>query len=311
MIQLTVIAESAKSLRLGFTPVEGARGYAFYVDGNRVSNTWDATKSQVVFGKPDAGEHTYSVVALTKLDEGDLKWPAVVPTPPPPTSGIKGFYDANSGQQAADWAKMTALGFNLLITAADDTRGLAAVKASGGKAWVSCGTWTGSGFSTTDAQAVALAKAAVASGVVAGFYIADEPANSPQNQALVKARSNLLKQAVPGIETIVAYFDAPSLADWRGTVDAFALDIYPARANWNMALIPELAAAADAAGMKYYGVVGADGATNYPMPTPARLQTMIDLWKATKQSGWVLYAVGAPGHVENRTDLLAVLKANR
>ena len=84
MIALTVVSETAKTLTVGWTPVSGASGYEFLVDGKRVSNTWDATTKQVKFGKPDAGEHTYSVLVLGKTDEGDLVWPAV--TPPPGSS---------------------------------------------------------------------------------------------------------------------------------------------------------------------------------------------------------------------------------
>lgn len=224
--------------------------------------------------------------------------------PPPPGFTVKGMYDANSGRQAADWPTIAALGFNLLITAADDTAGLAAVKKTGGKAWVSCGSWTGSGFSTTDAQAVAMAKTAVATGIVAGFYVADEPLYSAQNVALIKARSNLLKQACPGIETLIAYFDAASLPDWKGAVDAFALDIYPSRFGWDYALITKLAAAAAAAGLKYYGVTGAFSAPpTYPLPTDVQLKAMLDTWAKTKQSGHVVYVWPVP------SSLLAVLKA--
>lgn len=83
MITLTVVSETATTITVGWTPVVGAAGYEFLVDGTRVSNTWDATRSSVKFGKPYPGEHTYSVVVLGKTDEGDLVWPAV--TPPPPT----------------------------------------------------------------------------------------------------------------------------------------------------------------------------------------------------------------------------------
>lgn len=88
MIALTVLSETAKTLTVGWTPIEGSRGYAFYVDWKLLSNTWDATRSSIKFAKPDAGVHTYEVVALTLLDQGSLKWPAVTPPPPPPPSGF-------------------------------------------------------------------------------------------------------------------------------------------------------------------------------------------------------------------------------
>lgn len=85
MITLIVVSESARELVVSWAPVPNATGYVFYVDGKRVSNTWDPTIKQIVFGKPDAGEHTYEVVALTMLDLGSLQWPAAAP--PPPTDG--------------------------------------------------------------------------------------------------------------------------------------------------------------------------------------------------------------------------------
>lgn len=264
-----------------------------------LEQTTDPYPTWVRKGKPSSSHWAKAFALLAQIG-------AAIPPPPPPPSGftVKGIYDANSGKQASDWPTIAGLGFNLLITAADDTAGLAAVKKTGGKAWVSCGTWTGSGFTTTDTQAVAMAKQAVATGIVAGFYVADEPANSSQNIALIKARSNLLKQACPGIETLIAYFDAASLPDWKGAVDAFALDIYPSRFGWDYSLITKLAADADAAGLKYYGVTGAFGAPpTYPLPSPTELKAMLDTWARTNQSGYVIYVWPVP------SDLLAVLKA--
>ena len=79
MIPLTVLAETKTTLTVGWTPLRNATGYEFLVDSVRVSNTFDPTRSSVKFGKPSSGEHIYSVVALGKLDEGDLTWPAVTP----------------------------------------------------------------------------------------------------------------------------------------------------------------------------------------------------------------------------------------
>lgn len=81
MIALTVVSETAKTLTLAWTPVPQAIGYEFYVDGVRVSNSWNGALGQVVFGKPDAGEHTYQVIAVGQLDAGSLEHPAITPPP--------------------------------------------------------------------------------------------------------------------------------------------------------------------------------------------------------------------------------------
>lgn len=82
MIALTVVSETAKTLTLGWTPTPSAIGYEFYVDGRRVSNSWNGALGQVVFGKPDSGEHTYQVLAVGQLGEHTLQHPVVTPPPP-------------------------------------------------------------------------------------------------------------------------------------------------------------------------------------------------------------------------------------
>ena len=132
--------------------------------------------------------------------------------------------------------------------------------------------------------------------------------------ATIKARSTLLKNAYPNIPTIIAYYDAGSVGSWKGVVDAFALDIYPGKFSWNMALITQLAAAADSAGLSYYGVISV-GDNVVPMPTVSQLQQMDSLWAATNQKGYMIYAWGgsdgAPtqNQLQNQPALLAVLQA--
>lgn len=238
------------------------------------------------------------------------------PTPPPASSGLKVAYNATSGgQHASDWPAIHAQGFNTYICGADETAALAQLKATGSKAWITCGYWNGSGFSTTDAQATAMATAAYATGLVAGIYLADEPTYSIQNASTILNRVDLLKKVCP-VETLIAYYDAGTVGRWKGTVDAFALDAYPSRVNWDMGVITQLAAAADTAGLRYYGVVGAftDDSGNYPLPTPAQLQTMVTIWDATRQAGRAAYSWGATTKVvanqlQNQPKLLDVLRA--
>lgn len=269
--------------------------------------TTDPYPTWVRKGKPSS---SHWAKAFAYLDQ-------IGTTPPPPSGMLKVAYNANSGSaHTTDWPSIQAQGFNTYICGADETSTLTELKAAGCHAWVTCGYWTGSGFSTTDPQAVSMARAAIATGAVVGFYVADEPSYSTQNVALVKTRSQLLKNACPGVETLIAYYDAASLPNWKGAVDAFALDIYPSRFNWNYSLITQLAAAADRAALKYYGVVGAftDDSGSYPLPNPQQLQAMINTWNATKQSGRAVYAWGATtktvsNQLQNQPGLLTVLKA--
>lgn len=239
------------------------------------------------------------------------------PTPPPASSGLKVAYNATSGaQHASDWPAIHAQGFNTYICGADETAALAQLKATGCKAWITCGYWNGAGFSTTDAQATAMAATAYAAGVVAGIYVADEPAYSVVNASVISARAKLLKGTRTDVETLIAYYDPGTLGRWKGVVDAFALDAYPSRVNWNMSVITQLASAADTAGLRYYGVVGAftDDSGNYPLPSPTQLQQMVTIWDATHQAGRAVYSWGATTKVvanqlQNQPKLLDVLRA--
>lgn len=66
MITLTKITEDAETITLGWTPVAGAAGYAFYANGHRVSHTWDPARSTVKFAKAAV----YAVAALAETDRG-------------------------------------------------------------------------------------------------------------------------------------------------------------------------------------------------------------------------------------------------
>lgn len=241
---------------------------------------------------------------------------AVTPPPDPPVTGLKGIYSGAGASQV--WNGPTGIaatcGCDMIIGGADDNASLSTLKAAEGKMWGKAGYWndaTGQ-FSMTDAQALAVAQNIAKNypDVVVGWYVADEPTNSAANRATIQKRAALLKSGFAA-ETVIGYYDAGSLSQWKGIVDAFALDIYPSKFNWNMALITQLAAAADKAGLRYYGVPGAFAASGYQTPTNAQLQQMIDLWKATKQSGIVYYAwdPGGSPQLKSNAGWQSVIKA--
>jgi hypothetical protein len=86
-LTITKVSETSTKITLGWTPVAGCLGYAFYADGTRVSNTWDWNKSQITFSK---GPAQFKVVALGSEQEGVYPpaspipaWPPVNVTPDP------------------------------------------------------------------------------------------------------------------------------------------------------------------------------------------------------------------------------------
>ncbi len=67
-LPLHLVSETATTITLGWTPPTGILGYIFYVNGKRVSNTWDATRKTTSFSrKPSA---VYQVVAIKQAASG-------------------------------------------------------------------------------------------------------------------------------------------------------------------------------------------------------------------------------------------------
>lgn len=240
---------------------------------------------------------------------------------PPPSAMIHGMYDSNGTQPAftADWPNIAAQDINMLILPSEWISNLQTLKAAGDSAWVTAGYWDNSNnsFSLSQAQAVSDVSAACAVGVVKGIYVADEPSTDGSGISAIKARATALKAACPSAQTILSYYDAPSVSSWKGVTDAIALDVYPSRFSFNNNLITQLAATADAAGIQYYGVVGAftDGTSNYPLPSAAQLTSMFNAWEATNELGWAVYSWGATGgssstQLQNQPSLLSVIKSN-
>ena len=168
------------------------------------------------------------------------------------------MYDSDGTQAAftTDWPSIKAQGINTLVVPSEWISNLQTIAADGDKAWVTAGHWSDSteSFSLSQSQAVSDVTAACATGAVEGIYVADEPDESLSSTpaadiAAIKARAAALKAACPSGQTIMSYYNAPTLAQWAGVTDAVALDLYPSRFGFNDSLITELAGAADAAGI--------------------------------------------------------------
>jgi hypothetical protein len=83
-LPVAIVAESATTITVGWTPPTNIAGYVFKVDGARVSNTWDPSRSSARFGKvPSPPAHDYQVVAVAEGPGGVVTYPA---PPPPPTT---------------------------------------------------------------------------------------------------------------------------------------------------------------------------------------------------------------------------------
>jgi hypothetical protein len=263
---------------------------------------------------------TTSTTSASGVTRRATTTPATTTTPAPrTTSAIKGYYDQGP-DQLGDWNSYKAYGFNLLALARIDTGLLDRIKADGGSVWVQPNVWTGCGYLRSTSRALLLARRAVATGAVSGFYVANEPSVSGCSTApsQIAAWTATLHIDFPGIPTIIATYDSTDLTSFAHSADEFALDVYPCQYGHgcDYSSITSLAAAADQLGLKYVGVpqaFGGDG--HYDLPTPSELRQIIRTWRATRELGYVVYAFSPEGmpsstYLQNEPDLLSVIAAN-
>lgn len=262
--------------------------------------TTDPYPTWVRKGKPASSHWAKALAFFAQIG-------AVAPPPPPPTGfKVRGMYYEGT----YDWAAIHALGFNTLYLDVGDLATMKTIAAAGGKVWAQPGYYSNGEFSRPDAEVVTECKAAWATGAVDKFYLADEPTTGP---ATIKARSDLIKQACPGAQTIISLWDTSKInGAFAHCTDAVALDGYPlANGKYSETAIPNQAKAADAAGWPYYGVIQAftDGTSTYPWPTPQQVQHSIDQWAATNQAGYIVYQWGGSSPtLQSKPDILDVLR---
>ena len=71
------VVDLGAKVKLTWTPDLSGEGYAFYVDGSRVSRTFKADASSTTFNKPDSGTHRYGVQKMDTVDAlEEASWPA-------------------------------------------------------------------------------------------------------------------------------------------------------------------------------------------------------------------------------------------
>jgi hypothetical protein len=223
-------------------------------------------------------------------------------------------YIYNSGPNQAGAA---ANGWNLLDvgsrSAADalpvGTRGLV---------WVGDYDNGSCSWEMSDADLTTEVNNAIGDTKVAGYFFSDEPdPNCPNAVADHKARSALIHSLDPAKFTVMVAdmnSDQASLDQiplWKGAATYVGLDPYPCRRNepCNYSWIRQVIAAADAAGLSYWGVAQAFDDDNWRWPTPAEEGRMLTLWALSKQRGYMTFAWTWNGNdLTSRPRLLRVLR---
>jgi hypothetical protein len=159
---------------------------------------------------------------------------------------------------------------------------------------------------------------------VFGFFISDEPnpISCPNAPAQHKARSALIHSIAPGTKTVIvldsngfkgqATRDAlDQLPSWKGAADYIGLDPYPCYQGspCDFSWIDRTIAAANAAGLNYWGVIQAFDDSDWRWPTPAELTHMLKQWSASRESGSMTFAWTWSGHtLTDQPRLLALLR---
>jgi len=216
------------------------------------------------------------------------------------------------GQAAANY------GYNLLdVGSAGEADALPA--GTQGLIWVGDYNNSSCSFEQSDASVRATAAAAVNDPKVFGYYISDEPDPfaCPNAYDDHRARSNLIHSVDPGHKTLIlvdsnsAQQTLDQIPRWAGTADLFALDPYPCYQGQacNYGWIDQVIAAANSAGINYWGVAQVFQDSTWRWPTAAELNHMLGQWAASKETGIMTFAWTWSGNtITSQPALLDALK---
>jgi hypothetical protein len=175
-------------------------------------------------------------------------------------------------------------------------------------------------WQVSDATLTSEVKALAGDARVAGYFISDEPDPyaCPDAPAEHAARSSLIHSLDPGKPTVIVV-DSNSgqetldqLALWKDASDVQGLDPYPCHVNQpcDFGWIDQVIAAADAAGLHYWGMVQAFSGEDWRWPTPAEESHMLGQWSASAWTGSMTFAWDWSGNtLASQPALLDVLRA--
>ena len=180
-------------------------------------------------------------------------------------------------------------------------------------------------WETGDAEIRHEVSSAVGDRKVFGFFISDEPNpyKCPSAPAQHRARSVLIHSINPRTKTVIVLdsngFSGRATKDallqlplWRGTADYIGLDPYPCYQGeaCDFTWIARTIAAANAAGLNYWGVIQAFDGSSWRWPTASELTHMVNQWTGSRETGSMTFAWTWDGHdLSSRPELLAVLRA--
>lgn len=236
-------------------------------------------------------------------------------TPPPPTNKLPWFSyivpDPIVQSLPAVWKDMPGIG---AFCGAEDPSTLNYLKANGVPAFATLGATDSNGKPTiTDAQAVADAKAAIATGITPLiFMLADEPGkvngNPTSAAAWLKSRVTAMRGAGITNRLAITYYDIDSIQAFSvindpASTNRFTIigDLYPGQTdnlNWRSgweSYITALMAATVGMGFDTGTILGDFGDGGFTTPTPAQLADYIATGKAGDGKGHEADVMGVYG----------------
>jgi hypothetical protein len=206
---------------------------------------------------------------------------------------IRGIIDHDSSPSGFD--DQAAIGFNT-IDSGPYVEKLDRAAARGVRAIIWLGGYSNERcrFVESDAWVRSHLKKIAGHPAIAAYFIDDEPDawKCPGAPDQIRSRSELVKSLDPGATTFMSSFRPSQLRLFAGSVDAIALTHYACSRSHgcDYALIDDQAAAADRAGIRYWGVIQAFGDDWYRLPTPDELHDQFLYWKATNMSGYLVFS---------------------
>jgi hypothetical protein len=157
-----------------------------------------------------------------------------------------------------------------------------------------------------------------------GYFISDEPNPyaCPNAPAQHKARTALIHSIDPAKQVVIVLdsngFSGRATQDaldqiplWKGAADVIGLDPYPCYQGGacDYTWIDRTIAAADAAGIPYWGVVQAFDDSSWRWPTASEEQHMLTQWGNSHEGGYMTFAwTWAGNNLSSQPALLDTLK---
>jgi chitodextrinase len=281
-------------------------GYHVYVNGSRVGSTQltNYTFESLTCGTSytigvDAYDASSNTSTQTSVTAATAACAAPAPAPQPGAPKYRHIY--NSGSDPA----IAQNGWNLIDVS---SKSVADALPSGARALYWVGDYDNStcSWQISDSAVTSDVQRMVGDAKIFGYFISDEPNPyaCPNAPAQHKARTDLIHSIDPTKPTVIVLdsngFTSMGSSDaidqiplWKGTATYIGLDPYVCY-SWSStcdyARIDANIAAADAAGINYWGVVQAFNDSSWRWPTTAELQHILGQWAASNESGYMTFA---------------------